>query len=136
MMTLTMQDVAKELADSPVRFVSISVDPNHDTPAELQKYATDKEMDLSRWTLMTGEFSTIEGIARGALGVLVGPDRDPKTTVPLADGTTMQNILHPSKLILVGPDRRVLGFYEYSDPEAMRDLVARAKEAARAGGGG
>jgi protein SCO1/2 len=132
MMTLTMEDVAKELKGTPVQFVSISVDPSRDPPARLQEYATDKEIDLSRWTFMTGEYATIERIAMGSLGFAIGQDKDPNKVIPLADGSTMQNVIHPSKLILVGPDRRVLGFYEYSDPEACAALVAKARAVAKA----
>jgi protein SCO1/2 len=131
MMTLTMEDVAKELKDSPVRFVSISVDPSHDTPARLTEYATDKEIDLSRWTFLTGDYAVIERIAMNSLGFAIGSDPNPKKTITLPEGGTMPNLIHPSKLLLIGPNREVLGFFEYSDPEAMQALIAKARAAAR-----
>jgi protein SCO1 len=131
MMTLAMQDLSRDLAGTGVRFVSISVDPEHDTPERLKTYATDKDIDLSRWTFLTGDRTVIEKIARNSLGFAVGPDTDPKKTIDLPGGATMQNIIHPSKLILIGPDRKVLGFYESSSLEEMQRLMHRAKAAAK-----
>lgn len=130
-MTLTMQDLAKDLADTPVQFVSVSVDPAHDTPPVIRKYATDKEIDLTRWMFLTGEYATIEKIARGSLQFEIGADNDPRKKISLPDGGSMQNVTHPSKLILVGPDRKVLGFYEYSDAEAVKMLEYRARAAVK-----
>lgn len=130
-LTLAMQDLARDLAGTPVRFASISVDPQNDTPARLKQYATDKEIDLSRWTFMTGDLATVQAVANTSLGFLVGPDKDPANTITLPDGSTMQNIIHPSRLILVGPDRKVLGFYEASSLEETNKLLLRARAATK-----
>src|ERR1041385_416858 len=45
MMTMSMVDLQKELAGSPIQFVSISVDPKHDTPEVLKKYAAAMKAD-------------------------------------------------------------------------------------------
>jgi len=129
-MTLAMQDLARDLAGTPVQFVSISVDPANDTPERLKTYATEKEIDLSRWTFMTGDAATIKHIARDSLGFAVGPDTDPTRTISLPGGNTMGNIIHPSKLILVGPDRKVLGFYESNSLEETQKLLHRARAVA------
>ncbi len=129
-MTLAMQDLARDLAGTGVRFVSISVDPAHDSPEALRTYATDKDIDLSRWSFLTGDMATVERIARGSLGFAVGPDSDPGKTISMPGGGTMQNIIHPSKLILIGPDRKVLGFYESNSLEETQLLMHRAKAAA------
>src|SRR5688572_30574634 len=39
LMTLSMAELQKELAGSPIQFVSISVDPGRDKPEVLKKYA-------------------------------------------------------------------------------------------------
>lgn len=132
MMMLEMKDRATALAGTGVRFVSISVDPTHDTPARLKEYAGEKELDLSRWTLLTGDAKTVETIAFKSLGFAIGPDKDASKTFEVPGGGTMQNIVHPNRLILVGPDRNVLGFYDFNNPEDMQKLTARAKAAAAA----
>lgn len=44
--------------DAPVRFVSISIDPEHDTPAVLRDYAKRVRND-DRWTFLTGNLATV-----------------------------------------------------------------------------
>lgn len=129
-MVLAMYDLATSLKGTGVRFASISVDPERDTPARLLEYATEKELDLSRWTFLTGDQRDVERIVLGALQFALGPD--PERTIPLPDGTTMQNITHPTRLILVGPKREVLGMYDPNRPEEMETLERRARAIAGA----
>jgi protein SCO1/2 len=131
MMTLAMKDLSTELAGTDVRFVSMSVDTAHDTPARLKEYATEKEIDFSRWTFLTGEQQTVERIAMGALQFEVGPDKNPKNAIVMPGGETIANVIHPSKLVLVGPDRRVLGFYESNSLDDCRTLAIKARAVAK-----
>ena len=43
-----------------VRFVSISVDPENDTPPVLSDYAKKNELDTTTWTLLTGDYETVK----------------------------------------------------------------------------
>jgi len=60
--------LAKAQSDLPVRddlkLVSISVDPVHDTPAALAKYAAENGADRSRWLFLTGEKSTVHRLSQ------------------------------------------------------------------------
>ncbi|MEX2219901.1 MAG: SCO family protein [Phycisphaerales bacterium] len=129
MMTLAMQDIAKALPHTQVRFVSISVDPQRDTPERLRQYATDRGIDLSRWSFLTGDFQTVKSIASGAL--MFALEEDPARPIRLPDGTSMSNILHPTKLILIGPDGKVHGIYSSEDPETVRELAHHARQLAK-----
>lgn len=132
-MSAAMQDLAAKLAGTDVRFVSISVDPERDTPAQLRDYATRHQADTARWRFLTGDRATVERILRDAL--LFEVQERPETQIPLADGTTMSNILHPSHLALIGPDRRVLALYLFSSQDQLDQLESRARAgAARVGG--
>ncbi len=130
-LTLAMQDLNKELEGTAVRFVSMSVDTAHDTPPRLKEYASEKEIDFTRWRFLTGEQKTVERIALGALQFEVGPDKNPKNVIELAGGEKITNVIHPSKLVLVGPDRRVLGFYEANSLEDCQTLAIKARAAAK-----
>ena len=77
---------------------------------------------------LTGDYATMQQIVKDSLQFELQPDTT--RTIPLPDGTTMQNITHPTKLILVGPDRRVLGFYDPNLIEDVDRLRIRAKIAA------
>lgn len=41
-------------ANAPVRFVSLTSDPDFDTPAVLRRYATDYKADTNRWDFLSG----------------------------------------------------------------------------------
>jgi protein SCO1 len=129
-MMIAMQDLSDALNGTAVRFMSISVDPVHDTPERLREYAGQHGADLAHWSFLTGEMATIERIVREALQFELQPD--PAREIAANDGSKMANIIHPGKLILVGPDLRVLGLYDPNDPEQMQRLLVRAGLASRA----
>lgn len=131
-MTGVMADLSDRLEDTPVRFVSMSVDPEHDTPEALRAYAGRIGADLDRWSFLTGDYEAVERIVEGALFYNLSTS-DQKVTLP--DGSEMNFIVHPSKLVLVRPGRDVVNVYQYDDPEAVARLEERARwEAAALGG--
>ncbi len=93
--------------DAPgARKVSFSVDPAYDTPPVLAAYAAAHHAD---WTFLTGATGDV---ARGLkLGV---------------DGTD-----HDTHFVLVDGERRVRGYYDSSDPDALARLGADARALAR-----
>ena len=128
-LTASMVQIAGELDKTPVRFVSISVDPDHDTPAALRAYLDRSPLTAPRWTLLTGDRPTLDRILTASLGFELQPDPERQVTLP--DGSTMNNIRHPAKLLLIGPDRRVLGYYDHNDPQDVARLITRARLAAQ-----
>ncbi len=124
-MTREMSNLTRTLAGTPVRFISFSVDPAHDTPERLREYALENKADLSRWTFLTGEYETVRKIVHDSLMFALGTDES--RTIELGPGETMSNIMHPSKLVLIGPDRRVLAMYEYSIDADLEALAKRAR---------
>ncbi|MBL8764498.1 MAG: SCO family protein [Phycisphaerae bacterium] len=124
-MTLNMAALADDLKDTPARFLSISVDPIHDTTARLREHARKIAADPARWTFLTGDFAVVRSIARDALGFDLEPD--PNTPITLPDGSSMSNIRHPGHFILVGTRGEVIAFYRSSEPEQLRLLAARLR---------
>ena len=45
------------------QFVLVSIDPERDTPEALKKFAAAKELDLKRWTLLTGSSDDVLELA-------------------------------------------------------------------------
>ena len=124
-----MLRLQEELADTPARFVFVSVDPEHDNPARLRAYAQENAVDLDRWTLLTGEIETVQRWLNE--GLLLSIETQPDSPIDLGDGTTMANIAHPSHLILVGPDSRILGLYPAFAPQEVDRLAERVKTASK-----
>ncbi len=126
-MTAQMHRVYTAAAGSDINFVSISVDPEHDTPARLRQYAAGFGIDHARWSFLTGESDVIHEIATQSLQFNLSEDPSQANRIALADGSTMSNILHPSRLILVAPDRTVIGLYNPNLEEDIEELIARLK---------
>lgn len=125
-----MSKIYTATADDAVRFLTISLDPVHDTPERLMQWGLEYKADGQRWKLITGEVGLSRRILREHLKMFV--DDDPKVVIPLADGSSMPNILHTGNVFLVGPEARVIGFYNTQRPEDMDALLVRARRAARA----
>lgn len=117
-----MSHVAEELEGSPVRFLSISVDPEHDTPERLAEFAELWQVDTSRWQFLRGEPGDAERIL-AALHFSLATDPSEKNRITLPDGSTMQNIQHPTQLLLVGPDRQVVDLFSSNIPDQLDQLV-------------
>jgi protein SCO1/2 len=130
MMTLAMQDAAKALERTNVHFVSVSVDPAHDTPERMREYADNAGADLKRWEFLTGDAATVRTIVFDALKFAL--EEDPTRKVTLPGGAQMPNITHPTKLIVIGPDRKVIGIYNSDDPDDRAKLLRDARGWARA----
>ncbi len=67
MLTDTMARVQEALGDTfgrDVAFVSITIDPERDTPEVLRDYAAAFEADPAGWHFLTGELETVRQVAR------------------------------------------------------------------------
>lgn len=64
-MTKVFADVRSRLGDEAkhVRMISISIDPENDTPAQLKAYAQKFEAD-ARWTFLTGRVQDVAAVQR------------------------------------------------------------------------
>jgi protein SCO1/2 len=117
------------LKDVPqAQFLSISVDPVHDTPPRLREYAELNAADTSRWQFLTGPRETTWKILEE--GLKWGIEERPEQKIKLPTGNEMSNIRHPGWFALVGPDAKVLGIYKYDVEEDQERLVKRVREIA------
>jgi protein SCO1/2 len=113
-----------EMAGTPLRIVSISVDPAHDTPAALRAFARKIAADPARWTFLTGDGATIQRIL-ASLRFTTG--MDPSLTIDLPGGGTMANIVHPSKVLLIGPDTTVRAMETGLDWSGLEAVLRRVR---------
>jgi len=102
--TSQQANVARHLADAPaIRFVSITVDPEQDTPPVLRAYAERYHADLARWSFLTGEPALLRRTIEGGLLQPVG-EREARS-----DGA--YDIVHTGRLLLVDGEGRARGLY-------------------------
>jgi len=100
--------IQKRLAADPaltgrLKLVSVSFDPEHDTPAVLADFAEKYETDPAVWSWLTGDLVTTDRLA-AKFGV----------NVIRGDGST-EEIVHTLRTTLVGADGRVVKIYSGSD---------------------
>jgi len=116
MMTSQMAQFHQRLADHPhrdrIRLVSISVDPEYDTPAVLKEYARLAHADARFWRFLTGTRTYIWQLVREGF----------KLPVDTAPGNTKSPIFHSQKFVLVDQAGRVRGFYDGLTPQGQERL--------------
>jgi protein SCO1 len=119
-----MKGLQKPLGDAGVKLVSFSVDPDYDTPAVLTRYANGLGADSTRWWFLTGKQDEIVDLIlhRFHLPVEKNPGLD-------ADAKA-EAVRHSPRLVLVDRGNTVVGFFDSDDPDAVRELVAKARRKA------
>jgi cytochrome oxidase Cu insertion factor (SCO1/SenC/PrrC family) len=107
-----------------VRLVSISVDPEHDTPEVLADWAG--RLDASeRWLSVTGDRAAIHRFAIEGLKLAVQDDPDA--------ATPGEAIVHSDRFVVVDGEGMVRGYYDPFDKKALGRLERDAEALARAG---
>ena len=111
-MTGKMYDLQNKFSDySDVKFLSVSVDPEFDTPDVLTAYAEKFNADAQRWRFLTGEKETVRELAISSL------------KLNLIDGTENQSIIHSTRFVLIDKKRQIRGYYDSELPEALSQLA-------------
>ena len=112
-MTENMGQLQNEyLEDSQIKFISFSVTPQIDSVQQLKKYAIEKGVNDCKWNLVTGNKKEIYSLARKSY-LAVKDD---------GDGGQF-DMIHTENFILVDPEKRIRGFYDGTDIEAMNTLI-------------
>ncbi len=99
-----------------VALVSISVDPERDTPERLRAAEPGYDVDPGRWKLLTGPLADVHALCVQGF------------KVPGFDGTGMidGDIPHTTKLVLVDPELRIRGYYD-TDADGLDEVFHRAQ---------
>jgi protein SCO1/2 len=81
----SMRQIQAALADLdtdgiPLRFVTISFDPNRDTPAQLRRYADSLDADTTRWSFVTGEPAMLKNVIGAGFRTYYNQEADGRFT--------------------------------------------------------
>lgn len=112
-MNNTIARLQSELADEGVQFISITVDPENDTPEELAKYARHYGADAERWVFLTGPEEELRRVAMDEFKVAFGR------------GT------HSEKFFVVGPDKKIAGTFRSTEDAQIVLLKRKVAELAK-----
>lgn len=117
-MTKHMQDVQAAFAgDDDVLLTSISVDPEHDTPAQLKAHAKQRGLDTHNWYLVTGEKREIYRLARNGFKIVAND----------GDGGPA-DFIHSEKLVLLDNRQRIRGYYDGTSDAETDKLINDLKK--------
>lgn len=120
-MTEEMGKLQTRFAATPLRFVSLTTDPDFDTPAVLAAYGKKFNADSSRWWFLTGAKPEIKRLAVDGL----------KLTALEKEEAERQNevdlFIHSTIFVLVDKRGQVRGVYESLEPD-FQETIARAIE--------
>ncbi len=111
-MTDHMVEIQKKLKDNnDVLLLSHTVTPEIDSVPQLKKYALEKGVDDAKWNLVTGDKKEIYDLARKSY--LAAKD------IPYSEN----DLVHTENFVLVDKKKRIRGFYDGTDPEAIKALL-------------
>jgi cytochrome oxidase Cu insertion factor (SCO1/SenC/PrrC family) len=112
-----MRQVQSALTGQPgIRLVSFSVDPKRDTPEVLSAYAKRYSAQPGRWFFLTGSPDTLNKLSLEAFMLSRVSDQ----------------LDHSTRFALVDRQGKVRKYYETTEPRAIPDLIADARELAEA----
>lgn len=111
-MTDHMVKIQEDLKnDNDVLLLSHTVTPEIDSVAQLKKYALEKGVNDAKWNLVTGDKKEIYDLAR-------------KSYLAAKDVPYQENdLVHTENFVLVDKKKRIRGFYDGTDPEAIESLL-------------
>jgi protein SCO1/2 len=101
---------------SAVRFFSITVDPQRDTPEVMKKYARRFKADPERWLFLTGNKDAIHRLAQE--GFRLSAAEIPQAHRPSSGATHA----HSPRFVLVDRKAQIRGYYSSTDKEALARL--------------
>ena len=105
-----VQRLREQVGDPELAFVTISVDPENDTPEVLNRYAADFDADAKDWNFLTGNMSEIKKVGEQSFRVII--DRD----------------IHTDNILLVDRWGRFRDRFKWDDPYDMKRFLKVAKD--------
>jgi len=112
-MKKNMLTVYNEYKENPeVKILSHTIDPEHDTPEVLKKYATDLGISGKMWQFVTGDKEKIYDIGQKHYMVSA-----------LEDSSQAGGYIHSGAFVLIDKDRHIRGMYDGTTEEGTAKLI-------------
>lgn len=106
-----MRLLQQKYRNTPIKLVSISVDPEADSPEVLEKYAKEYGADKNQWLFFTGDMNYIAKVA--GFVFLLGEVREKS---------------HPDRFCLVDAEGKLVGKYNWHDAKELALLDKHVQE--------
>lgn len=118
-----IEEKSRDRRGFAIKLLSISVDPEHDGPAQLAAFATKYKANPERWRFVTGKPADIKSLVEGTF--MSPMDREGTTT------SGAPNIVHSGYFMLVDGDLKIRGLYDSNDIKRLDELLHDARFLAR-----
>jgi protein SCO1 len=115
LLTAKFKALQASVKRADVRFVSISVDPAHDTPQVLAAYAARFGADPARWLFLTGPLAEIEKTVVEGFKIHIGEP------APSDNDPNLIEIMHGEHFVLVDAEGVIRGYYR-AEPAGLEQL--------------
>ena len=116
-MNAEMQRVQKSFKnDLGVQIVSITVDPETDTVAQMKRYADMHNANHQQWHFLTGPKDKLYQLARQSFFVL-------KPAEVRNQGDVGSDFIHTNYFVLVDKNARIRGYYDGTNPKDVDRLI-------------
>lgn len=99
-----LRQLQAEFEDQGVRFLSITVDPETDSPEVLSEYARRFGADEDQWLFLTGDLMYIRRVGAEVFRLPV------------------DKRFHTEKFVLVDTQGKIAGYYEWTQPQQYEQL--------------
>ena len=111
-----MKHIQDELIErkSPTRLVSITVDPEHDSPERLTAYASKLGAESSRWTFLTGAHALVKEVVVDRLLTHMGEEEE--------GPGGLVDIGHGSHVLVIDGKGQLRGIHEPIEPNRKQLL--------------
>ena len=103
-LNLAMKAIALDKKFTDVEFVSVTCDPDTDTPEVLKNYASLFDADKAAWSFVTADMKVVEKFGQEALNVPVAKQ------------------VHTDRLVVFDREGRRRGAFRFSEPAEMSKL--------------
>jgi protein SCO1/2 len=121
-MTAQMKTVQDRLApESNVRLVTLTTDPDYDSPEILKRYGQRVGADFNRWTFLTGTKEGIGGLAAGSLKLGSTP------IAPADQKSSADLFIHTTIFVLVDKHARLRASFETGGEGVDWENIIRPK---------
>jgi protein SCO1/2 len=121
-MTKLMSELQTALpAKSSVKLVSLTTDPDFDTPSILEIYGKRFNADFQRWSFLTGDKRQIHRVAVDDLKLVLVEKR------PEVRESPQDLFVHSEMITLIDTRGRLRGVYETTEPKSKQRILAAVK---------
>ena len=112
-MSTEMKSVHKAyLENEKIRTVTITVNPDYDSPEVLTEYGKRYDADFTKWHFLTGEYERIQNLIANGFKM----------------GDLEEIVFHSTRFALIDPDMNIRGYYMGTESENVKKLMGDIKK--------